>query len=112
MAEKSLQDVHRFVTSVAKHQGWVVNPDPEFLQDIEEGLRRNWNRYGYFMCPCRDSSGNKESDSDLICPCDYNLPDQAEYGHCFCGLFLSREFASRQIDPEPIPERRPEHLNS
>lgn len=47
---------------------------------------------------------------DVICPCVYAGEDITEYGHCFCGLFLSREFHTTGKEVQPIPERRPEEL--
>ena len=108
--EKTQQDVYEFVRRVAAHQGWELNQDPQFLDDLVSGLRQNYARYGYFLCPCRDGSGERQKDRDIICPCEYNVPDQQEYGHCFCALFLSRAFATSGQEPQPIPERRPESL--
>lgn len=108
MKQKTIDDVYRFVRSVAQHQGWELHPDETFLRDIVEGLLANYNRHGYFLCPCRDGAGTRDEDQDIVCPCVYNIPDQDEFGHCFCGLFLSREFARLARVPEQIPERRPE----
>jgi len=108
--KKTLADTERFAEAAARHQGWKPNPDKEFLGMIMEGLTKNWNRYGYFQCPCRDSWGLREKDKDIICPCVYARPDMAEYGHCYCGLFLTGDFAASGKRPEPIPERRPESL--
>lgn len=104
--KKTKEETARFVYTVAKYQGWVVNPDTPFVDDIIDGLQANYNRYGYFLCPCRDGDGDRQADKDIICPCDYNVPDQKEYGHCFCGLFLSKEFADSGKEVRPIPERR------
>ena len=105
---KTKEETRQFVFKVAEYQGWVVNPDDSFLDDILEGLTANYNRYGYFLCPCRDGDGDREADKDIICPCDYNVPDQKEHGHCFCGLFLSKEFAASGKAVRQIPERRPQ----
>jgi ferredoxin-thioredoxin reductase catalytic subunit len=74
---------------------------------LAEGLTTNFNRYGYFMCPCRDSEGSREKDKDLICPCAYSHPDVEEYGHCFCGLYCDPTFLENGGIPKAIPERRP-----
>ena len=108
--EKTREDTFRFVTMVAQHNGWELNRDKEFLEDLVIGLRDNFNRYGYYLCPCRDGSGDREKDRDIICPCDYNVPDQNEYGHCFCALYFRKGFFEEGNHPQPIPERRPEHL--
>jgi hypothetical protein len=36
----------------------------------------------------------------------YIYLDQVEYGHCLCGLYLSREFAESGREPASLPERR------
>ena len=110
MREKSQDDVYHFVRRVAAHQGWELNQDPQFLDDLVTGLRQNYSRYGYFLCPCRDGTGVREKDRDIICPCVYNVADQQQFGHCFCALFLSRSFAASGEQPQPIPERRPQSL--
>lgn len=108
--EKKLEDTQKFAEMVANHQGWALNPDQEFLRSILEGLTANWNRYGYYQCPCRDSWGAREKDKDIICPCAYSRPDIEEYGHCYCGLFLDKTYAAQGKPVTPIPERRPENL--
>ncbi|MBN2155784.1 MAG: ferredoxin:thioredoxin reductase [Candidatus Lokiarchaeota archaeon] len=105
---KTLKDTEKFVFMVAEKQDWELHPDKEFLKMLCEGLTENWNRYGYYSCPCRDGSGSKITDNDIICPCDYCEPDQQEYGHCYCGLYLTKEFAATGKIPKYIPERRPE----
>ncbi|MHA1168721.1 MAG: ferredoxin-thioredoxin reductase catalytic domain-containing protein [Candidatus Hodarchaeales archaeon] len=96
---------------VAKKQGWKLNPDEELVDLLVDGLMINYNRYGYFSCPCRDATGDREKDRDIICPCDYCRPDQQEYGHCYCGLFLTPEFYESGNTALYIPERRPEELD-
>ena len=109
---KATEDALTFARRVADYQGWALNPDADFVRDLAEGLATNHNRYGYFLCPCRDGVGEREKDRDIICPCDYNVPDQKEYGHCYCALFFDPEFVHNGKEPRPIPERRPEELQS
>ncbi|MHA2062035.1 MAG: ferredoxin-thioredoxin reductase catalytic domain-containing protein [Candidatus Sifarchaeia archaeon] len=103
---KSLKDSRLFTEMVAKHQGWALNRDEKLLQTLREGLATNYNRYGYFSCPCRLADGERETDKDIICPCVYARPDIEEYGHCYCGLYLSKEFALSGKQPVSIPKRR------
>ena len=110
MKEKSLEEVSRFIHQVAGYKNWELPADKTHLGNIAEGLRVNYNKYGYFQCPCRDSWGEREKDRDIICPCQYCLPDIEEYGHCFCGLFLSKEFKSQNKALQSIPDRRPDEL--
>ncbi len=107
---KSYEDAEQFVHAVARHNGWELNPDSRFLQFLIEGLRDNYNRYGFYMCPCRDSWGDPEEDADIRCPCVYNEPDQRDYGHCYCGLFLTRSFKESGESVNQIPERRPQEF--
>ena len=81
-----MDDARNFVTMAARHQGWELNRDEEFVGFLVEGLATNYNRYGYFLCPCRDTAGSRERDKDVICPCAYCRDDQRDYGHCYCGL--------------------------
>ncbi|HOP63170.1 MAG TPA: ferredoxin-thioredoxin reductase catalytic domain-containing protein [Spirochaetota bacterium] len=106
MKKKDYNDTMTFVSMVAEKQNWELNRDSEHLEIIINGLTKNYNRYGYFSCPCRDGSGIKEKDMDIICPCDYCRPDQEEYGHCYCGLYLTKKFYSSGEEPGSIPERR------
>ncbi|OLS13138.1 MAG: ferredoxin-thioredoxin reductase, catalytic subunit [Promethearchaeota archaeon CR_4] len=104
---KSYSDGLLFVTTTAQFKKWHLPHDAAFLKDLVEGLTTNYNRYGYFLCPCRDGTGVREKDKDIICPCTYCVSDQQDYGHCFCGLFLTPEFFAAGKSPQSIPERRP-----
>ncbi len=104
---KTPEQTRTFVAMVAEKQGWKLNPEADFVGMLVDGLTVNFNRYGYYSCPCRDADGVREKDRDIVCPCDYCRPDQREYGHCYCGLYLTREFFESGKKPEPLPERRP-----
>jgi ferredoxin-thioredoxin reductase catalytic subunit len=106
MGEKDLAQTLKFIEMVASKQGWVSTKDPDFLGDLAQGLRTNWSRYGYFLCPCRDTEGSREEDKDVVCPCAYAKTDIERYGHCFCSLYWSRDFAESSRQPTGIPERR------
>ena len=90
----------------AKMHGYYLTPDPKFLQDLLEGLKTNEERYGYPSCPCRPATGVYEQDRDIICPCDYRDPDVAEFGACYCSLYVNKAVYDSG-KPIPIPERRP-----
>ncbi len=106
-AKKTMTDIEKFVGMVASKQKWKLHPDATFLNMLLEGLMTNFNRYGYPSCPCRSASGVREKDADIVCPCAYCVPDQKEFGHCYCGLYLTEKFAKTGKKPKPIPERRP-----
>jgi ferredoxin-thioredoxin reductase catalytic chain len=102
----TIDAVHQRAESDARSRGYYLSPDPKFLQDLLEGLKTNEDRYGYPSCPCRPATGVYEQDRDIICPCDYRDPDVADYGVCYCSLFVNKQvYDSGKLTP--IPERRP-----
>jgi ferredoxin-thioredoxin reductase catalytic subunit len=92
---------------VAEKTGYHLNPDREFTRQLVEGLLINRERYGYGSCPCRLAAGDKQKDRDIICPCDYRDPDLAEWGACYCALYVSEEVLRGEREVQCIPERRP-----
>jgi ferredoxin-thioredoxin reductase catalytic subunit len=102
-----IEKVRQRAEADATTYGYFLNPDPEFLKDLLEGLQRNEERYGYPSCPCRIASGKLELDRDIICPCDYRDPDVAEYGTCYCALYMRKDLHEGKTPIVPIPERRP-----
>ena len=99
--------VRQRVEADAKSYGYYLNPDPEFLKNLLEGLKQNEERYGYPSCPCRLASGKLEFDRDIICPCDYRDPDVAEFGACYCALFVRKDVFEGKAPLQPVSERRP-----
>lgn len=105
--DKSFEDVVAFTERAARSKGWELNPDPEFRKSVQEGLWENYKRHGRFYCPCRDVEGPPEVNRDILCPCPYATADIAEYGHCFCGIFVRPGFGQHGEQVSSIPERRP-----
>ena len=100
----------RFSEAAAKKNGWVRAPEGPFLDAVLVGLAANRERYGYYLCPCREGWGDRGKDADIVCPCRYAAADVREEGHCYCGLFLSRKFAASGAEVGPIQDRRPDEL--
>jgi ferredoxin-thioredoxin reductase catalytic chain len=103
MADKNL---YLELKTDAENAGYNFNPDTGFAADLVEGLEINEKRYGYRSCPCRLATGDIEHDRDIICPCDYRDADIAEYGTCYCALYVNRDVVSGKIKTGSIPERR------
>ena len=99
-----------FAEKVCENRGWKLNTDSEFLETVLQGLDTNRSKYGYYLCPCREGWGIRDKDRDIICPCEYAQEDIDEAGHCYCGLFLSEEFAESGNRVWAIPERRPDEF--
>ena len=96
--------VRDYVLQVARHRGWVLNPDEALVGPVVAGLATQSGRFGKPFCPCRDVDGG-QSDKDIVCPCAYAPADIDEYGQCFCGLYLSQDKDPGTVGS--IPERRP-----
>ena len=87
--------------------GYFFNRDRDMVFELLNGLILNKERYGYMSCPCRLASGSREKDRDIICPCVYRAPDVKEFGSCYCGLYVSRDWNEDKVDHVYVPERRP-----
>lgn len=92
---------------IQEPKGYFFNKDRERVNDLLEALLLNKERYGYMCCPCRLASGDREKDSDIICPCAYRAEDVREYGSCYCNLYVSREWNEGKVPDVYVPERRP-----
>ncbi len=96
-------------TTLKKSQeskGYFFNPDQTKVMALLTALLENKERYGYLGCPCRLLWGDREWDRDIICPCVYREPDVKEFGSCYCGLYVSREWLAGSIPSVNVPERR------
>lgn len=82
--------------------GYTLNPDEDFVADLAAGLLANQDRYGIESCPCRLYTGGQQDNMDIVCPCVYRDDDLAEYGACFCALYVTDKAKQKQV-----PERRP-----
>lgn len=95
----------------AAEGGYNLNPDKAFVMELMDGLVVNQGRYGYPSCPCRLAEEQRKADLDMICPCDYRDPDLAEFGACYCGLYVSEAIARGEKQAQSIPDRRPVQRN-
>jgi len=103
----TIEQVRKRAEADALTFGYHLTPDPDLLQGLLEGIKINEERYGYPSCPCRLSSGVFEYDRDIICPCDYRDPDVAEFGACYCRLYVNKEVFEGKKELPAVPERRP-----
>lgn len=101
-----LEKLYEVLNKFAHSKGIELNRDRELVFALLEGLLKNEQRYGYRSCPCRLASGDRERDKDIICPCLYSEEDIKEYGRCYCGLYVSKEFNEGKIPDKSVPERR------
>jgi ferredoxin-thioredoxin reductase catalytic subunit len=104
--DAAAEALRRRLSEEAERSGYHLNPDREFTLGLARGLLVNESRYGYQSCPCRLAGGNADEDRDIVCPCDYRDPDLAEYGACYCALYVTQEVLDGTAKLRKVPERR------
>lgn len=106
MPEERINKFYEKLKKDAETGGYQLNPDTNFTKKLVKGLLVNQDRYSYQACPCRISSGVKDEDLDIICPCDYRDSDLEEYGTCYCALYVSQDVLNGKKELVSIPDRR------
>jgi len=101
------EQLYDAMKKVQEPKGFFFNKDKTWVLEILGDLLVNRERYGYMSCPCRLSAGDREKDKDIICPCTYRDADVAEFGSCYCNLYVSREWNDDLVEHAYVPERRP-----
>ncbi len=100
------EELYGILLQSQEKKGYRLNPNRELTLSLLEGLLKNKDRYGYMSCPCRLASGERERDRDIVCPCVYRDPDLAEYGSCYCALYVSPDWDPETMADRYVPERR------
>jgi len=101
------EKLYEALKKVQEPKGYFFNRDKATVLELLESLLVNRDRYGYMSCPCRLASGDRDKDRDIICPCAYREQDVAEYGSCYCNLYVSEDWNRGLVPHVYIPERRP-----
>lgn len=102
----TVEQLYEILKKAQEPKGFYFNKDKRRVFELLEGLLTNKERYGYMCCPCR-LAADRERDEDIICPCVYREPDVAEYGSCYCNLYVSQAWNAATIAHGYVPERRP-----
>lgn len=89
--EENKEKVRRYAEKYAAQKGYRLNPNPEELDLVFEGLAKRREQYGAQYCPCRIVLGDKEEDRKIICPCIYHEEEIRRDGMCHCALFFKAE---------------------
>lgn len=104
------EDLFTILGPLQEKKGYFFNPDRSMTMDLLEQLLVTKDRYGYMACPCRFANGVYAKDKDIVCPCGYREKDVAEYGECYCGLYVSKARKDNPQPPAAVPDRRPPEL--
>jgi ferredoxin-thioredoxin reductase catalytic chain len=103
----NVDQLYEFLKKTQESKGYFFNKDKKRVFDLLDGLLVNKERYGYMSCPCRLAANDAKWDQDIICPCVYREPDVAEFGSCYCNLYVSQAWNEGKIPDVYVPERRP-----
>ncbi len=101
------ETLYETLKKIQEPKGYFFNKDKDLVFELLEALLLNKASYGYMACPCRLASGDPDHDRDIFCPCEYRRADVAEYGACYCGLYVSAELHAGKRSSSYVPERRP-----
>jgi ferredoxin-thioredoxin reductase catalytic subunit len=83
VSETAITSLYDRLKKDAEAYGYHLNPDVEMTRELVKGILVNEKRYGYWNCPCRLATGNKDDDLDIVCPCNYRDADVVDYGTCY-----------------------------
>jgi ferredoxin-thioredoxin reductase catalytic chain len=71
---------------------FILNPDKKIVERLAQGVLTNEKNKSLKFCPCRITTGNKEQDIKLICPCNFKSQKTwIEKQECWCGLFVKKK---------------------
>ena len=104
--DPDVQQAYERLQKFSEKKGYFLNPDIAFTKKLVKSLLENQKRYGYWACPCRLASGNREENRDIICPCEYMKLDVDDFGACYCALYVSEQVFRGDRQPGTVPERR------
>jgi ferredoxin-thioredoxin reductase catalytic subunit len=104
---KDIELLYNSLRKIQEPKGYFFNRDRQLVMELLTALFANRKRYGFMACPCRLASEDREANRDIVCPCAYREADVAEYGSCYCGLYVSQAWNDDIIAHAYVPERRP-----
>ncbi len=90
--EVMMKQARKMLEAYVRRSPYTLNPDPEVVDQIVAGLVHNRQKHGYFYCPCRLVTGDREKDRASICPCRFHKDEILQQGACHCGLFVDEHF--------------------
>ena len=104
---RTCEELYEKLKPFQESKGRYFNKDKDSVLWLLDALNQKMTRYGYMSCPCRLTSGDREKDKAISCPCLYCDDDIRDFGACYCGLYVSKEYNERPDDAEPVyvPDR-------
>ncbi len=106
--EEAVNQTIRLAKKYSEKHGYGLNPDTDKVKDLIEEMAENLLEFGARYCPCMTKrlTGDKKADAKRICPCVWHKEDIAQFGTCYCGLFVSADFDPAKNQGIPPSECR------
>ncbi|MGP8321530.1 MAG: ferredoxin-thioredoxin reductase catalytic domain-containing protein [Methanosarcinaceae archaeon] len=82
-------EIYESAKKSAEESGYKLNPDYDIVVIAIKAISNNKHEKGEPYCGCRATSGDKEKDKALICPCSHRDKDIEKRGACLCALYVS-----------------------
>lgn len=77
------------IGKLAESKGYILNPDEERVKKVVGLMTMNFNEFGKYYCPCKQSHP-LDPNKDALCPCP-QLPEEViKDGNCYCRLFYNK----------------------
>ena len=86
------QQLYETLKKTQEAKGYCFSSDRERVVELLGALLINKSRYGHMAGPSRLAAGE---------------PDVAEYGSCYCNLYVSDACNAGTVPHVYVPERRP-----
>ena len=89
--DEAIARAKHLVHKYARNCPYGLVKDQVVLRNIVAGLARNWVQHGLPYCPCKEVTGDRDRDREIVCPCKEHHKEIEETGSCCCGLYLKGE---------------------
>jgi ferredoxin-thioredoxin reductase catalytic subunit len=80
---------YKRIEELAISHGYKINPDNERVKKVVGLMTINFNEFGKYYCPCKQSHP-LDPNEDVLCPCSQIKDEVTRDGHCFCKLFFRK----------------------
>jgi len=84
----------------AQTTGLCLQPDPTLRRHVIAGLAENLLKHGRMYCPCREVTGDSQTDRINICPCRAHRDEIERLGECECGLYTAERCGQEDSSQE------------
>jgi len=81
--KNELMEYYNTIKLFSEYNGYYLNPDKDYVFNVLNAQLKHQEN-GIKYCPCK--LGN------VPCPCAGVEQEIKTYGHCFCGLYVSKEY--------------------